>query len=159
MRRDEELEKQIVEYVKKHEYISTHELANKDHLNRRYATVWNRVQDLVRKKQLIKIQFDCYALNLKNQKVPLYSEAVNTKAGKLMTVDYFKNHRCLAKLRLEDAKAKGKDVMRQEAENWEKKYHDLLEWKVPEDKQELVNKIIMLNDECDKLWKCLLSNA
>ena len=159
MRRDQELEKQILDYIKKHEFISTHELANKDHLNRRYATVWNRVQDLLRKKQLIKVQFDCYALNFKKQKVPLYIETVNTKSGKLVTADYFKNHRNLAKLRLEESETKGKDAMRQKSENSKKKYLDLLEWKVPENKQELVNKIIMLNNECEKLWECLLSKA
>ncbi len=73
-----------------------------------------------------------------------------------MTADFFANHRNLAKFSVEDAEAKDKNATRQEDENWKKKYYDLLELKVPENRRELVNKIVMLNNECEKLWKCLL---
>ena len=149
MDRDEKLDSQILEYVEKHPNITVQEV--KKALKRRYATVWEHVQALLKTKKLVKVQFESNVYNFKGEKIPMYIEAIDKKSGKLVTFDFFQDYRNKAKFRLEDAEAKGEAKKNAENKQLKKKIAHLEALKVPFDCKELVEENFRLKDENEKL--------
>jgi hypothetical protein len=147
--RDKKLDTQILEYVEKHPCATVQDL--KKFLKRRYATVWEHVQVLLKTKKLVKVQFESNAYNFKGEKIPIFIEAINQKSGKLVTFDFFQNYRNEAKFRLEDAEAKGEAKKKAENDQLKKKIAYLEALKVPVDCRDLFEEKFRLKDENEKL--------
>ena len=155
MDRDEELDKQILEYVKKHQNTTAQEIAKEQ--KRRYPTVWKHIQALLAQRKLVKVELDGYILNGKHEKIPLYIETT-LQGGRFITPEYFREHRYDVLFRFEDAQAKGKAIEAGETAKWKKKYENLVKLRIPPDKAELFKqlheKVLSLEDVVAKykLW-------